>query len=96
MPGILLLTFHSSLTAGADYTPINEFVSFPPGTEPQFLMDRRQCFSFIPINDLKVEYDEDILLLASVSPQTCNVQFTQAGGNSATINILDDDRTWQP
>lgn len=59
-------------------------------------MDRIQCFSFIPSNDLKVEYDEDILLLASVSLQTCNVQFTQAGGNSATINIFDDDRTWQP
>ena len=72
-----------------DYNAIDMTVNFPPNTSPGDAGDQ-QCFSLLTIiNDLRVEFTETITLEASSTNPA--VQFTQGGGNRATVNIIDDD-----
>lgn len=62
---------------------------FPSGSGSAPGQNNRRCFSFQPTNDNNVEFtEENIIIIAS---STSDVQFTQSGGNTAIINITDDD-----
>ncbi len=74
-----------------DYNDFSTSVSFPPGATPG--INDQSCFFFSPINDILIEYTDNVLIMASPSsnnPGDTTVQFTQ-GGNMVFIDIIDDD-----
>lgn len=80
---------------GEDYSAIDATVDFPPGTEAGGA-NAQQCFMVSTggsntevIDDQVVERSESVTLEASSTNQ--DVQFTEAGGNRASLQIVDDD-----
>ena len=83
-----------------DFNPISELVTFPPGAAAGDAATDQQCFFITAgigggsdiINDMIVELLESMTLIASSANP--DVEFTAAGGNMATLQIMDDDSTF--
>jgi hypothetical protein len=76
--------FFNPVGIGNDYLAINEQLDFVSGGGQQ------ECFPFSPLDDGDSEPPEDIELTASFAVPRADHQFS-LGGNTASIDIVDDD-----
>ncbi len=70
--------------ANVDYVPVVAQITFPAGSGPGTTLGS----ALIPINDIRVESNENIPLTATITAGTGS--FTP-GGDTATVVIQDDD-----
>lgn len=82
---MICMHYHLPSTVNFDFFAMNEDVFFLAGARPGF--NDRECFTFLPNDDIIVESTEGIDLVGT--PLSTNIQFV-SGGDSATIHILDD------
>jgi hypothetical protein len=71
---------------GSDFIAINQQLTFLSGATPG--TNSQECFSFQPINDILIEFTEDIEIQATST--NADAMFNM-GGNQAFIDIIDND-----